>query len=98
MQMFKQTDTLQFLNPFRAPEPLPTLNPSKFVPTLNPSKFVPKNGFPVVKGLTLSQRLIILGEAKVLSIPDEKHHGLRTYFAKMCRRTKITKILPRFGV
>ena len=28
--------------PFRAPEPLPTLNPSNFVP---------KNGFPVVKGL-----------------------------------------------
>ena len=31
------------LNPFRAPEPLPILNPSNFVP---------KNGFPVVKGLT----------------------------------------------
>ena len=31
------------LNPFRAPEPLPILNPSNFVPT---------NGFPVVKGLT----------------------------------------------
>ena len=30
------------LNPFRAPEPLSTLNPSNFVP---------KNGFPVVKGL-----------------------------------------------
>ena len=30
------------LNPFRAPEPLPILNPSNFVP---------KNGFPVVKGL-----------------------------------------------
>ena len=29
-------------NPFRAPEPLPILNPSNFVP---------KNGFPVVKGL-----------------------------------------------
>ena len=29
-------------NPFRAPEPLPVLNPSIFVP---------KNGFPVVKGL-----------------------------------------------
>ena len=27
------------VNPFRAPEPLPILNPSKFVP---------KNGFPVV--------------------------------------------------
>ena len=31
------------LNPFRAPEPLPILNPSNFVP---------KNGFPVVKALT----------------------------------------------
>ena len=30
------------VNPFRAPEPLPILNPSNFVP---------KNGFPVVKGL-----------------------------------------------
>ena len=30
------------LNPFRAPEPLPTLNPSNVVP---------ENGFPVVKGL-----------------------------------------------
>ena len=30
------------LNPFRAPEPLPILNPSNFVP---------KNGFPVGKGL-----------------------------------------------
>ena len=30
------------INPFRAPEPLPILNPSSFVP---------KNGFPVVKGL-----------------------------------------------
>ena len=30
------------VNPFRAPEPLPILNPSSFVP---------KNGFPVVKGL-----------------------------------------------
>ena len=32
------------LNPFRAPEPLPILDPSNFVP---------KNGFPVVKGLSL---------------------------------------------
>ena len=32
-----------FFNPFRAPEPLPILNPSNVVP---------KNGFPVVKGLT----------------------------------------------
>ena len=31
------------MKPFRAPEPLPILNPSKFVP---------KNGFPVVKGLS----------------------------------------------
>ena len=31
------------LNPCRAPEPLPILNPSNFVP---------KNGFPVVKGLS----------------------------------------------
>ena len=31
---------------FRAPEPLPRLNPSNFVP---------KNGFPVVKGLTQSR-------------------------------------------
>ena len=30
------------VDPFRAPEPLPLLNPSNFVP---------KNGFPVVKGL-----------------------------------------------
>ena len=30
------------LNPFRAPESLPTLNPTSFVP---------KNGFPVGKGL-----------------------------------------------
>ena len=30
------------INPFKAPEPLPILNPSNFVP---------KNGFPVVKGL-----------------------------------------------
>ena len=36
------TQILPF-NPFRAPEPLPILNPSNFVP---------KNGFPVVKGLT----------------------------------------------
>ena len=34
------------LDPFRAPEPLPILNPSNFVP---------KNGFPVVKGLTPSR-------------------------------------------
>ena len=34
------------LDPFRAPEPLPILNSSNFVP---------KNGFPVVKGLRLSQ-------------------------------------------
>ena len=31
---------------FRAPEPLPILNPRNFVP---------KNGFPVVKGLTPSR-------------------------------------------
>ena len=31
-----------WVNPFRAPEPLPILNPSNFVP---------KNGFPVVNGL-----------------------------------------------
>ena len=31
-----------WVNPFRAPEPLPMLNPSNFVP---------KNGFPVVKAL-----------------------------------------------
>ena len=31
------------INPLRAPEPLPILNPSNFVP---------KNGFPVVKGLS----------------------------------------------
>ena len=31
------------VDPFRAPEPLPILNPSDFVP---------KNGFPVVKGLS----------------------------------------------
>ena len=31
-----------WLNPFRAPEPLPILDPSNVVP---------KNGFPVVKGL-----------------------------------------------
>ena len=31
-----------WVNPFRAPEPLPILNPSNFVP---------KNGFPVEKGL-----------------------------------------------
>ena len=31
-----------WVNPFRAPEPLPILNPSNFVP---------KNGFPVVKAL-----------------------------------------------
>ena len=34
-----------FVSPFRAPEPLPILNPSDFVP---------KNGFPVVKGLKKS--------------------------------------------
>ena len=34
--------TPQELNSFRAPEPLPILNPSNFVP---------QNGFPVVKGL-----------------------------------------------
>ena len=33
---------VSFVNPFRAPEPLPVLNPSNFVP---------KNGIPVVKGL-----------------------------------------------
>ena len=33
-------DCPEYLNPFRAPEPLPTLNPSNYVP---------KNGFPVVK-------------------------------------------------
>ena len=32
-----------FLNPFRAPE---------LLPILNPSKFVPENGFPVVKRLS----------------------------------------------
>ena len=31
------------VDPFRAPEPLPILNPSNFVP---------KNGFPVAEGLT----------------------------------------------
>ena len=35
------------LNPFRAPEPFPILNPSNFVP---------KNGFPVVKRLNVPQR------------------------------------------
>ena len=34
------------LNPFRAPEPLPILNPSNFVP---------KNGFPVVKGYLVGE-------------------------------------------
>ena len=33
---------MHLFNPFRAPEPLPILNPSNFVP---------KIGFPVVKGL-----------------------------------------------
>ena len=36
------------INPFRAPKPLPILNPSNFVP---------KNGFPVVKGLNVGRRL-----------------------------------------
>ena len=36
------SETGDFVNPFRAPEPLPILNASNFVP---------KNGFPVVKGL-----------------------------------------------
>ena len=36
------------VNPFGAPEPLPILNPSNFVP---------KNGFPVVKGLTLGDAI-----------------------------------------
>ena len=34
------------LDPFRAPEPLPILNPINFVP---------KNGFPVLKELSCSQ-------------------------------------------
>ena len=34
---------VKLLNPFRSPEPLSILNPSKFVP---------KNGFPAVKGLS----------------------------------------------
>ena len=38
------TQVLGTLNLFRAPEPLP-------IP--NPSSFVPKNGFPVVKGLSM---------------------------------------------
>ena len=37
------------LNPFRAPEPLPILNPSNFVP---------KYGFPVVKGLNQNRRQV----------------------------------------
>ena len=37
-----------FFNPFRAPEPLPTLNPSNLVP---------KNGFPVAKGLKYTGKM-----------------------------------------
>ena len=40
------------LNPFRAPEPLPILNPSNFVP---------KYGFPVVKGLNRVRGTLGLG-------------------------------------
>ena len=36
------SDHFGLINPFRAPEPLPILNPGNFVP---------KNGFPVLKGL-----------------------------------------------
>ena len=39
---FSKTGFGRGLNPFRAPEPLHTLNPSHFVP---------QNGFPVAKGL-----------------------------------------------
>ena len=38
----KKGRNVVFLHPFRAPEPLPRLNPSNFVP---------QNGVPVVKGL-----------------------------------------------
>ena len=40
--MYEDTRKCGELNPFRAPEPLPILNPSNFVP---------KNGSPFVKGL-----------------------------------------------
>ena len=55
------------LNPFRAPEPLPILNPGNFVP---------QNGFPVVKGLRNSTAAVILNEvdsgynlSKILRFP-----------------------------
>ena len=37
----------RLVNPFGAPEPLPILNPSNIVP---------KNGFPVVKGLSMVEK------------------------------------------
>ena len=57
------------VNPFRAPEPLPILNPSNFVP---------QNGFPVVKGLRglRKQRLAHLHDAVACVRDMEKpRHG-----------------------
>ena len=47
------------VNPFRAPEPLPILNPSNSVP---------KNGFPVVRGLRSPVKFKKHGRRKLLSL------------------------------
>ena len=55
------------LNPFRAPEPLPILNPSIIVPN---------NGFPVVKGLSLHNPWKIILVLRY----DSCCIGLRVYY------------------
>ena len=80
-----------FLNPFRAPE---------LLPTLNPSTFVPKNGFPVVKGLTLwnageggwlklnqkANLFYILYKTETSAITGQRYYGRQTsgaYFSSI---------------
>ena len=55
--------------PFRAPEPLPILNPSDFVP---------KNGFPVVKGLKAPTDLVGLCvvRSRGLFLPPTEARGI----------------------
>ena len=78
------------INPFRAPEPLPILNPRNFVP---------KNGFPVVKGLrTLAKSFskisndelgTMLGKDEKISERASRIQAKQTVVAYTCGRYSL---------
>ena len=61
------------VNPFRAPKPLPILNPSNVVP---------QKGFPVVKGLTRTDSQLLQNSQKRADVPTFCEPGVVLGFRK----------------